>query len=75
MQKLHQPSSLYLTTTYIYTLYLMLFVIFLLYKSYSLHQIQFRTGLGKFTIKRIKKKMNKNKKNNKKGPFFKAFFL
>ncbi len=49
----------------------MLFVIFLLYKSYSLHQIQFRTGLGKSTIRGIKKKMNRDKKNSKGGHFLK----
>ncbi len=51
----------------------MLFVIFLLYKSYSLHQIQFRTGLERSTIRRIKKEMNKDKENRKEGHFSKLF--
>ncbi len=49
----------------------MLFVIFLLYKGYSLHQIQFKTDLEKFIIERIKKKIKKDKENSKKGHFLK----
>ena len=42
-------------------------VISLLYKGYSLHQIQSKTGLGKSTIGRIKKEANIDKENNKGG--------
>ncbi len=49
----------------------MLFVIFLLYKSYSLYLILFKTNLGKSIIKRIKKKINKGKENSKRGHFLK----
>ena len=49
----------------------MLFIIFLFYKSYSLHQILFKTNLEKSIIERIKKKINKDKENSKKGHFLK----
>jgi transposase len=42
-------------------------IISLLYEHYSVHEIQFRTGIGKSTIGRIKKKVDTDKENNKGG--------
>ena len=42
-------------------------VIFILYKGYSLCQIQFKTGLKKSTIERIMKEMDINKKKSKRS--------
>jgi uncharacterized protein YerC len=43
----------------------------LLQEGYSLHQIESKTGLGKFTIGRIKKEMDGDKENSKGGRPFK----
>ena len=34
---------------------------------YLLHQIQSKTGLGKFTVARIKKEVDQDKENSKMG--------
>ena len=38
-----------------------------LLEGYSLHRIQSKTGLGKSTVARIKKEVDQNKENNKRG--------
>ena len=42
-------------------------VISLLKEEYSVHQVQFKTGLGRSTIGRIKQKMDLDKENSKGG--------
>ena len=42
-------------------------IISLLYKHYSVHEIQSKTGIEKSTIGRIKKQVDTNKENNKGG--------
>jgi hypothetical protein len=44
----------------LYTLYLMLFCHFFLFKGYFLHQIQSKTGLERSTIEMTKKEMYRN---------------
>ena len=39
----------------------------LLHEGYSLHQIQSKTGLGRSTIGRIKREIDGDKENNKRG--------
>src|SRR6267154_1787725 len=51
----------------LYTLYLMLFCHFFLYKGYFLHQIQSKTGLKRSTIEMINKEMYRDKENSNKG--------
>ena len=51
----------------LYTLYLMLFCHFFLFKGYFLHQIQSKTGLERFTIEMIKMEMYKDKENSNEG--------
>ena len=40
-------------------------IISLLHKHYSIYEIQFKTGVGKSTIGRIKKEVDADKENNK----------
>ena len=42
-------------------------IISLLYKNYSVCEIQFKTSIGKSTIGRIKKEVDTDKKNKKGG--------